>query len=50
MNVTAQQVLGHISQIENAVRNGLQTRSIKAVMKEQKRALVSKILSGRQWD
>jgi hypothetical protein len=41
MNVTAQQVSAHISQIEKAVRNGLHTANIKAVMKDQKQALVS---------
>ena len=40
MNVTPQQVLGHITAIETAVRNGLLLGNIKAVMKEQKAALV----------
>jgi hypothetical protein len=41
MNVTPQQVLGHISEIEQAIRNGIREKNIKAVMKEKKSALVS---------
>jgi hypothetical protein len=41
MNVTAQQVTAQIAQIEKAVRNGLHKANIKAVMKDQNRALVS---------
>ena len=40
MNVTPQQVLGHITAIETAVRNGLLSGNTKVVMKEQKAALV----------
>src|SRR3981189_2311998 len=41
MNTIAQQVQNHIKTIEDAVRHGLQTSTIQAMMKEQKRALVS---------
>ena len=40
MNMTPQQVLGHITAIETVVCNGLHFGNIKAVMKEQKVALV----------
>jgi hypothetical protein len=40
MNVTPKQVLSQIKDIEIAVRNGLHVGNIKAVMKEQKAALV----------
>jgi hypothetical protein len=40
MNVTPQQVLEQIREIEDAIRAGLNAGNIKAVMKEQKRALV----------
>jgi hypothetical protein len=41
MLVTPEEVLGQITAIDNAVRNGLSVGNIKAVMKEQKRALVN---------
>ena len=41
MNINAQQVSAHISQIEKAVQKGRHTANIKAVMKGQKQALVS---------
>lgn len=41
MKVTGQHVTAHIAKIEQAVRNGLHTGKIKAVMKDQHRALVS---------
>jgi hypothetical protein len=41
MNTTAQQVQNLINNIETAVRHGLETSTIQAVMKDQKRALVS---------
>ena len=41
MNITAQQVTAHISQIKKAIRNSLHIANIKAVMKDQKQALVS---------
>jgi hypothetical protein len=41
MSVTREEVLGHISQIEQAVRKGIHQKNIKAVMKAKKLALVS---------
>jgi hypothetical protein len=41
MSVTAEQVLGQITAIDNAIRQGLAAGNLKAVMKDQKRALVS---------
>ena len=41
MHITAQQVSAHISQIKKAIQNSLHTANIKAVMKDQKQALVS---------
>jgi hypothetical protein len=41
MSVTREEVLGHISQIEQAVRQGIREKNIKAVMKAKKAVLVS---------
>jgi hypothetical protein len=41
MNVTAEQVFLLISEIESAVRQGIQTGNIRGVMKAQKLAMVS---------
>lgn len=48
MNVTREEVLSHISQIEKAIRQGIHEKNIKAVMKEKKPALVSGFVIGDQ--
>ena len=40
MNVTAQQILGHITELETAICDGLRAGNIKDVMKAQKPATV----------
>jgi len=44
MNVTCEEVLGHISQIKKAIRQGIHEKNIKAMMKEKKAALVSRFV------
>jgi hypothetical protein len=41
MNITCEQLLGQISQIEQAIHQGICDKNIKAVMKEKKVGLVS---------
>jgi hypothetical protein len=41
MSVTHEELLRHISQIKQAIRQGIREKNIKAVMKAKKAALVS---------
>jgi hypothetical protein len=41
MNITCEQVISQVNDIETAIRHGLREQNIQAVMKEKRKAIVS---------